>query len=243
MSSQYCIEGNDIVITSIPENVTREKVIEEIESLSTEKIVPEIKRVVDTSGLKGFEITVEVKREPEKIAQIILQKTSLTKTISANTNVIADGEFLQIGIDEILDRWIEWRKEVIKRELDTYLNKVNKEMDKLETILSVKKNKDEVIPIIMNSKNVEKDLSKWYNEEQIKLILSMKLQQLTKDDEKKIKSKLNDLQNLIGKIASVEINNLILKAYKDTVPMLEYNTHHFHYNFHIQNLILCFYIH
>lgn len=221
LSSQYYIEGNDIVITSIPENITREKVIEEIESLSTEKIVPEIKRVVDTSGLKGFEITVEVKREPEKIAQIILQKTSLTKTISANTNVIADGEFLQIGIDEILDRWIEWREEVIKRELDTYLNKVNKEMDRLETILSVKKNKDEVIPIIMNSKNVEKDLSKWYNEEQIKLILSMKLQQLTKDDEKKIKSKLNDLQNLIGEIASVKINDLILKAYKETVPMLE----------------------
>lgn len=221
LSSKYHIKGNSIFITSIPEVVKREKVIEEIKDLARQKIVPEIKQVVDNSGLHGFEIEIVTKREPENVIKILLQKTSLTKNINANMNIIVDDNIMLLGIDEILDRWIEWRKEVIKRELDTYLNKVNKEMDKLETILSVKKNKDEVIPIIMNSKNVEKDLSKWYNEEQIKLILSMKLQQLTKDDEKKIKSKLNDLQNLISEIASVKINDLILKAYKETVPMLK----------------------
>lgn len=222
LSSQYeIINDKEIIIKSIPENVTREVVVKEIEDLAKEKVIPEIKRVVDTTGFNGFEISIEVKKDAERVMKILLQKTSLTKSISSNLNVIADDQFYQLGVDEVLNRWIDWRKQVVKRELDVYLDKVNKEMNKLETILSVKRNKDTIIPIIMESKEVEKDLSKWYNEEQIQLILSMKLQQLTKNDEGKIKTKLNELNNLIGKIAGVNINDLILKAYRETVPMLE----------------------
>lgn len=219
--SDYYIDGNEIVIKAIPENVSRETIIKEVRDLGKEKIIPEIKKVSDETGLNNFGISIQVKRDPERVAKELLERTSMSKTISANMNVISDGSFLQIGVDEILDKWIEWRKNVINKEIKSYLEKVNKEIDKLETILSVKKNKDKIIPIITDSKNVKKDLSKWYNDEQIKLILSMKLQQLTKDDEKKLLTKLNELQNLIGSIASVKIEDLIIKAYKETVPNFE----------------------
>lgn len=221
LSSVYDIEGKTIIVKAIPENVMRETVIEEIEKLVKNKKVSGIKNIIDASGLNGFELNIETKGNPEEIMDVLLQKTSLQKTISANTNVLENGKFYQLGIDEILNRWIQWRKSVLQREINNYIQQQMTEMKKAQTLIYFKENKDKFLPLITDSEDPKTELLNYFNEKQADLILSMRVQQLSKSDEQKLKDKVNKIKSIIDKANNVDINNLILKTYKETVPMLE----------------------
>lgn len=221
LSSVYEIKDKSIIIKNIPENVMREVIIEEINNLKDNKIIPEIKKVADNSGLNGFEIEVITKKDPEKVINILLQKTSLHKSINANTNVLSEGKLKELGIDEILDRWIAWRKSVLQKEIDNYIQQQTVEKKKAQTLIYFKENKDKFLPLITESNNPKEELMNYFSEKQTDLILSMRIQQLSKSDEQKLKEKVSKIKTTIDKANNVDINELILKTYKETVPMLD----------------------
>lgn len=221
LSSVYEIKDKSIIFKNIPENVMREVIIEEINNLKDNKIVPEIKKVADNSGLNGFEIEVITKKDPEKVANTLLQKTSLHKSINANTNVLCGGKLKELGIEDILDKWINWRKSVLQKEIDNYIQQQTVEKKKAQTLIYFKENKDKFLPLITESDNPKEELMNYFSEKQADLILSMRIQQLSKSDEKKLKEKVDKIKTTIEKANNVDINELILKTYKETVPMLE----------------------
>lgn len=221
LSSVYEIKDKTIIIKAIPENVVRETVIEEIEKLTKNKAILGIKNIVDASGLNGFELDIETKGNPEDVMNALLQKTSLQKTITANTNVLESGKFYQLGIDEIINRWIAWRKSVLQKEIDNYIQQQTVEMKKAQTLIYFKKNKDKFLPLITEFENPKEELMNYFSEKQTDLILSMRIQQLSKSDEEKLKEKVSKIKSTIEKANNVDINDLILKTYRETVPMLE----------------------
>lgn len=221
LSSVYEIKDKSIIFKNIPENVMREVIIEEINNLKDNKIVPEIKKVADNSGLNGFEIEVITKKDPEKVANTLLQKTSLHKSINANTNVLCGGKLKELGIEDILDKWINWRKSVLQKEIDNYIQQQTVEKKKAQTLIYFKENKDKFLPLITESDNPKEELMNYFSEKQADLILSMRIQQLSKSDEKKLKEKVDKIKTTIEKANNVDINELILKTYKETVPMLD----------------------
>lgn len=221
LSSVYEIKDKSIIFKNIPENVMREVIIEEINNLKDNKIVPEIKKVADNSGLNGFEIEVITKKDPEKVANTLLQKTSLHKSINANTNVLCGGKLKELGIEDILDKWINWRKSVLQKEIDNYIQQQTVEKKKAQTLIYFKENKDKFLPLITESDNPKEELMNYFSEKQADLILSMRIQQLSKSDEEKLKEKVDKIKTTIEKANNVDINELILKTYKETVPMLD----------------------
>lgn len=221
LSSVYEIKNKSIIIKAIPENVMKETIIEEVRSLINSKTIPDIKDIVNNSGVKGFELEIITKKNPEEVIQVLLQKTSLRKAINANTNVLSNGKLKELGIEGVLEEWIQWRKSVLQREIDNYVQQQTTEMKKAQTLIYFKENKDKFLPLITDSEDPKKELLNYFNEKQVDLIFSMKIQQLSKSDEQKLKDKVDKIQSTIGKANNIDINNLILKTYKETVPMLE----------------------
>lgn len=140
LRSKYSYDkaNNCIEITQIPYSTTIEAIMEKTVDLIKAGKIREISYLRDETDINGLKITIDLKRgtDPDKLMQKLFRMTPLQDTVSCNFNILIAGTPRVLGIREILEEWIAFRTECIRRRV--YFD-LHKKMDKLHLLQGLAK--------------------------------------------------------------------------------------------------------
>ena len=155
----YDKASNCIDIYQIPYTTTVEAIQEKVEQLAREGKIKEINDIRDETDLGGLKITIDLKRgaDPEKVMSRLFRATSLEDKFSCNFNVLIAGTPQLLGVMDILEEWIAFRIECVKRELYFDLGKKKEKLHLLNGLKKILLDIDKVIKIVRETK-AEKDV-------------------------------------------------------------------------------------
>jgi len=204
LRAKATINNNIISITEIPYSTTRENIIEKIIELVKSGKLKEITNISDLTGLNRMEIEITCKKNSDM--EVVLEKlykyTSMESTYSCNMNVLNNGLPMVMGVWQIIDEWLEWRRNCIKRKISYEIELGEKELHILKGLEKILNNIDDVINIMRNEDemNLKERLCLEFNldENQAEQILNMKFKNINKNYiAKKIKD-IQELENLLS---------------------------------------------
>lgn len=134
----YDKSNNCIDITEIPPTTTCEAIIDKIIERVKAGALKEISDIRDETDKSGLKITIDLKRgtDPDKLMKRLYKQTTLEDSFSANFNILVAGVPRVMGVGEILEEWIAFRTECVKRRVYFDLTKAK---DKLHLLLGLKK--------------------------------------------------------------------------------------------------------
>ena len=192
-----------IVVTEIPYQVNKARLIEKIADLVRDKRVEGITAIRDESNRKGMRIVIELKRDTN--ANIVLNRlykhTQLQDSISMIMLALVDGKPKILNLREMISEYLKHQKEVVTRRTIYDKKKAEARAHILEGYLIALDNIDEIIRIIRNSYNdaKEKLMERFeLSEIQAQAILDMQLRRLQGLEKEKIQ---NEYEELLKKIA------------------------------------------
>jgi DNA gyrase subunit A len=141
-----------IIVTEIPFNVNRAVLVERIAELVNEKIITDITAVRDESD-ENTRIVIEIKRDavPKVVINNLYQHTALETSFAVNALAIDHGRPKTLGLKELINCYIEHRREVVIRRTKFELRKAEERAELLEGYLIALSNLDEFIRIIRHS--------------------------------------------------------------------------------------------
>ena len=141
-----------IIITEIPYNVNRAVLVERIAELVNEKIITDITAVRDESD-ENTRVVIEIKRDavPKVVINNLYQHTALETSFAVNALAIDHGRPKTLGLKELINCYIEHRREVVIRRTKFELRKAEERAELLEGYLIALSNLDEFIRIIRHS--------------------------------------------------------------------------------------------
>ena len=230
----YDKKNNCIDITEIPPSTTVEAIIDKIIELSKGGKLKEISDVRDETDKSGLKITIDLKRgvDADALMLKLFKKTPLEDPTSCNFNVLIAGVPKVMGVAEILDEWLGFRTECIKRRTAYNLGKAK---DKLHLLLGLQKillDIDKAIKIVRETEEeaeVVPNLMIGFgiDEIQAEYVAEIKLRHLNREY---ILKRLEDIEELKKTIADMEdilssksrIKNIIISELKDV--MKKYGT-------------------
>jgi DNA gyrase subunit A len=198
-------EGNrqKIIVTEIPYQVNKAKLIEKIAELVQDKRIEGISDLRDESDRDGMRIVIEIKRDGA--ANIVLNNlykyTQMQDTFAVNMLALVDGQPRVLNIREVLDCYIKHQKDVIVRRTQFDLKKAMARAHILEALRIALDNIDEIIKIIRASYNnaKEKLMERFsFSDIQAQAILDMRLARLQGLEKEKIEAEFEELQKLIA---------------------------------------------
>ncbi len=130
---QYDKSANCIDVLSIPSTTTCEVIIEKIIDLVKAGKIKDIADVRDETGIDGLKITIDLKRgvDPDRLMAKLYRFTTLEDSFSCNYNVLIGGVPMVLGVKALLEEWIAFRIECVRRR--TYFDR-NKKAEKLHLL-------------------------------------------------------------------------------------------------------------
>ena len=212
-----------IIVTELPYQVNKAKLIEDIANLVKDKRIEGISDLRDESDRQGMRIVIELKRDANAnvVLNLLYKHTKMQDTFGAIMLALVDGEPRHLNLKEILYYYLEFQKDVIKRRTKFELDKAEARAHILEGLKIALDNIDEVISIIRGSKNGE--IAKaglmtrfGLSEKQAQAILDMRLQRLTGLERDKIEAEYAELIKTINYLREVlENERLVLQIIKN----------------------------
>ena len=203
-------EHRRIVFTEIPYMVNKSMLIESIANLVKEKRIDGITALRDESGRGGMRIVVEYRRDAngEVILNQLYKYTQLQDTCSINMLVIDGGEPKTLSLPQILDRYIDFQKEVIVNRTKFDLEKAQREMHILEGYKTAIDNIDEVIAIIKKSESIpnakEKLIERFgLSDAQAQAIVEMTLGKLSGLERQKVEDRIAKLALIVEELTGI----------------------------------------
>lgn len=199
-----------IIITEIPYQVNKAKLIVTMADLVKQKKIEGISDIKEESDRKGMRIVVEVKRDAN--AQVVLnmlyKHTNLQCNFSMIMLALIDGTPRVLNLKEILEAYVKHQKEVIIRRTKYDLEKAEEKAHILEGLVIAHSNIDEVIALIKASPDKQTAQSGLIarfglSEKQANAILEMRLQRLTGIEVDKIREELTNLELMITDYRSI----------------------------------------
>jgi DNA gyrase subunit A len=207
-----------IVVTEIPYQVNKARLIENIVELINQKRIEGIANIKDESSREGMRIVIDLKKGeiPEPILNKLYKHTQLQTTFGIIFLMIVHNEPKMLNLKEMLHEFVEFRKDIVTKRSTFELNKALDRLHLLEGLKIALDNIDEVIAIIRAAANApearEKLMARFsFSEKQATNILEMRLQRLTSMEQTKI---LDDY-----KATSEEIARLRLLLSDETILM------------------------
>ena len=230
------LHGRDaIIVTEIPYMVNKARMIEHIAELVKDKRIDGIYHIQDESSREGMRVVIELKKDanPEIVRNKLFSYTSLQSTVSVNMLALVDGEPKTLSLKQMLEYYLQFQVEVIRRRTEFDLNKAKKRAHLLQGFLVAIDYIDEVIAILRASKTIpegkqrliqrfaEVDMSALldraqydvaqYNlehqiglsEEQAEAIVQMRLGQLTGMERQKVSDELYALLQKISEFIDI----------------------------------------
>ncbi|HEY2857005.1 MAG TPA: DNA gyrase subunit A [Terracidiphilus sp.] len=146
-------EKQAIIVTEIPYQVNKSKLIERIAELANEKIIDEISDVRDESDRDGMRIVIELKRgsQPEIVLNQLYKHTQMQESFSMIFLAVLHGQPRELGLDQAIRAFIDHRVEVVQRRTVFLLRKAREREHILEGYKIALDNLDTVIRIIRGS--------------------------------------------------------------------------------------------
>ena len=199
-----------IVITEIPFQVNKSRLIEQIAELVNDKRIEGISDLRDESDRDGMRIVIELKRDA--IAQVVMNKlyklTAMQTSFGVINLSIVSGQPRILGLAETLKLFVEHRREVVLRRTRFDLAKAEARAHILEGLKRALDNLDAVIALIRASKNAEEAriglmANFEFSERQAKAILEMQLQRLTGLERQKLIDEYQELLKLIAELNEI----------------------------------------
>jgi topoisomerase-4 subunit A len=197
----YTQENGDIIITALPYQVSGAKVLEQIAAQMQKKKLPMIVDLRDESDHENPTRIVIVPRSNridfDAVMAHLFSTTDLERNYRVNFNMIGtDGKPQVKGLVSLLCEWLEFRKSTVTRRLEYRLKKILNRLEILDALLVAYLNIDEVIQIIRFEEKPKDVLMERFtlSDRQAEAILELKLRNLAKLEEMKIKGEQNDLQ-------------------------------------------------
>ncbi len=194
MRAKYRPENGDIVITALPHQTSGSKIIIQIAAQMTAKKLPMVEDVRDESDHENPVRLVIVPRsnriDIENVMTHLFATTDLERSFRVNLNMIGLDGFPQVkNLKTILTEWLDYRIQTVRQRLQYHLDKILKRLHILEGLLIAHLNIDDIIAIIRDEDKPKPVLMKTYklSEEQAEAILDLKLRQLAKLEEVKIR--------------------------------------------------------
>ena len=212
-----------IVITEIPYQVVKAKLVASIEQLRMERKVDGIAEVRDESGRGGLRIVIELKKDAdaEGILAYLFKKTDLQITYNFNMVAIVNKAPRQLGLKELLSAYIEHQKEVVRNRTEYDLEKAEDRAHILEGLVKALSILDAVIETIRASKNrqnaQENLIAKFgFTERQADAILTLQLYRLTNLEITQLQKELAETNKNIAWLRSILDNpRKLLKVIQD----------------------------
>ncbi len=201
MRAVYQIEDGDVVITALPHQVSGAKILEQIAAQMQAKKLPMVVDLRDESDHENPTRLVIVPRsnriDIEGMMAHLFATTDLEKSYRINLNMIGtDGRPQVKGLVQILTEWLSFRRDTVRRRLEHRLQKVVDRLHLLAGLLIAYLNIDEVIDIIRTEDEPKQELISRFDlsERQAEAILELKLRQLAKLEEVRIRGEQNELE-------------------------------------------------
>ncbi len=200
LRAAYKMEGTDIVITSLPYQISGAKIQEQIAAQMRAKKLPQVDDLRDESDHEDpTRLVISKKRgvDVEQLMSHLFSTTSLERTLRVNMNVIGlDGRPRMFNLVEMLKEWLTFRKDTVKNRLGHRLQIVNDRLHILDGLLVAYLNIDEVIAIIREEDEPKPVLMKRFklSDIQAEAILNLRLRNLAKLEEFRIKGEQDELE-------------------------------------------------
>ncbi len=210
MRAVYAVEQGEIVVTSLPHQTSGGKILEQIAAQMQAKKLPMVVDLRDESDHENPIRMVIVPRsnrvDIEQLMQHLFATTDLEKNYRVNLNMIGlDNRPAVKNLRDILVEWLEYRRETVRRRLQYRLDKVLARLHILDALLIAYLNIDEVIEIIRTFDDPKTELMSRFalSELQAHAILEIKLRQLAKLEEIKIKAEQDELNKERAKLEKI----------------------------------------
>ncbi|HEX8088355.1 MAG TPA: DNA gyrase subunit A [Blastocatellia bacterium] len=216
-----------IVITAIPYQVNKARLIERIAELINDKKMEGISDLRDESDREGMRIVIELKRDaiPDIVLNNLYKLTPMQQTFGMINLAIVNGQPRELNLIDTLNIFIEHRREVIVRRTRFELKKAEARAHILEGLKKAIDNLDAVISIIRKSKGTQEArealmLRFKFSDVQARAILEMQLQKLTGLERQKL---IDEYKEVIQRIAELQeilsnetvLRNLIVKELRE----------------------------
>ena len=199
-----------IIVTEIPYQVNKAKLIENIADLVKDKKITGISDLRDESDRDGMRIVIELKRDanPNVVLNLLYKHTKLQDSFGVIMLALVNNEPRVLNLKEILVNYIDYQKEVITRRTVFELNKAEARAHILEGLRIALDNIDEVISIIRHSETAEiakNTLMEKFSlsDKQSTAILEMRLRRLTGLEREKIEEEYAELMKQIEYLNSI----------------------------------------
>lgn len=207
-----CIE-----IYQIPYTTSTEAIIEAIAGIIKSNKIKDITDIRDETDLEGLKIAIDIKRnsDPDDIMNKLYKLTPLEDSFGCNFNILINQKPMVLGITGILDNWIQFRMEAIRRKSEfeikkkteklhllTGLSKILLDIDKAIRIIRSTEQESQVVPNLMKGFSID--------EVQAEFIAEIKLRNLNKEyilrqtaDIETLKNEIDDLKDIVARDSRV----------------------------------------
>ena len=229
MTGSVQLKKDAIIVNYLPYNTTMDKFVAQVEAQAgKDGEIKEISNVTDGTDKDGMSCEITIKRgyDVRDVLKKLYRYTDLRKKISFNTRIIVDDKPRELGVYELLELWIDFRVNTIKRIYNHRLGKANDrehllkawelmKNDVTEVAVMISSNTEEVAKGILMSKYGMDDIQSNY-------ILDMKVKQLTTDNMLKRLKDLDDVRKNISDTVAflgdeVAIRNYIVAELQDII--------------------------
>ena len=218
MRARYLMEDGDIIITALPHQVSGSKVLEQIADQMNKKKLPMVSDLRDESDHENPTRLVVTPRsnriDVEQLMGHLFATTDLERTYRVNMNMIGnDGRPGVKGLLSLLSEWLEFRITTVRRRLQYRLDKVLDRLHILEGLLIAYLNIDEVIHIIRTEDDPKQEMMGRFglSDIQAEAILNIRLRNLAKLEEFKIRGEQEELEAERKKLEAILNSNAKLK--------------------------------
>jgi len=216
-----------IIVTEIPYQVNKARLISDIASLVGEKKLEGISDVRDESDRQGMRIVIELKRgeQTEVVLNNLYKYTQMQISMGVIMLSIVNGQPRELGVIDMIKRFIDHRIDVVRRRTDYLLRKAR---DREHLLLGFKKaleNLDALIALIRASRTPKEAreglITRFeFTEKQAQAIIELQLQRLTGMEQQKILEELGEIQRKIAEYSEIlgsdkVLKNLIIKELKE----------------------------
>ncbi len=216
-----------IIITEIPYQVNKARLIEKIAELVKDKKVEGISAIRDESSRHGMRIVIELKRDanPQITLNRLYKHTQLQDSYSMIMLALVDGQPKVMNLHEMLSEYLNFQKEVVTRRTQFDLSKAEARAHILEGYRIALDNIDEIIKIIRGAYNNARDqlMERFgFSEIQAQAILDMRLARLQGLEREKIENEYSELMERIAYFKSILADEkLLMGVIKDELTEIK----------------------
>lgn len=206
-----------IVVTEIPYQVNKARLVERIAELVQDKKIEGVADLRDESDRTGMRIVIDLKRDVNAnvVLNLLYKHTSMQDTFGVIMLTLVDGEPRVLGLKDILGYYLAHQREVVTRRTQYDLERALERQHLLEGLLIALANIDEVVELIKTSPNppeAKARLIERFNlsEKQAQAILDMRLQRLTGLEQDKIQKEYDELTKTVEYLRSILADEKLL---------------------------------